>query len=86
MLAGLSGQDTAAQGLVDWSRREWLTNESAWTAVWPDLVTMPESVRDKRIIILDAGNNVIGMETVNSMLDRYRPAWAVGKPLGEFTG
>lgn len=86
ILAGLSGQDAAAQGLVDWSRREWLTNEKAWTAVWPDLVTMPYSVRGKQMIILDSSNNVIGLETVNSMLDRYRPEWAVGKPLTEFTG
>ena len=33
-----------------------------------------------------AVNQVIGMETVNAMLDRYRPEWAKGKPLSEFTG
>lgn len=86
ILAGLSGADTSAQPLVDWSRREWLNNQKAWAAAWPDLVLMPESVRDKQMILLDEFNNVIGLESVNAMLDRYRPEWALGKPLSEFTG
>lgn len=86
ILAGLSGADSQAQPLVDWARREWLTNEAAWTAAWPDLVKMPDFVRQKQIIIMDEYNNVIGFETVQSMLDRYRPEWALGQDISTFTG
>lgn len=81
ILTGLSGADATAQPLVEWARREWLTNTAAWSAAWPDLVTMPDSVLDKQMILLDDSNHVIGMETVRSLLDRYRPQWALGQDL-----
>ena len=81
LLAGLSGEDTGAQQVVDWLRREWLTNTPAWTAVWPGFITMAPEVLDKQFILLDNDNQVVGFETIRTLLDRIRPQWAVGQPL-----
>ena len=81
LLTGLSGEDTGAQQVVDWLRREWLTNTPAWTAVWPGFITMAPEVLDKQLILLDNDNKVIGLETIRTFLDRIRPQWAEGQPL-----
>ncbi len=81
LLVGLSGMDRRAQPIVDLLRREWLTDSSAWTAAWPDLVKMAPEVLDKKMILLDDYDNVVGLETIRSLLDRFRPEWAVGQPL-----
>lgn len=75
LLAGLAGNDTEAQPIVDWLRREWLTNTRAWTDVYGYLAGMPDEVLDKPVILLDDGSNVIGLETMRSLLGRY-PATA----------
>ncbi len=71
ILAGLSGADTSAQPLVDWLRREWLTNTPAWSDVYDGLVAMPPSVMAKPVILLDKGGNVIGLESAGSLLTRF---------------
>jgi hypothetical protein len=71
ILAGLSGQDAEAQPLVDWLRREWLGNKGAWSDVYGYLDSMPDAVKDKQMIILDDGSNVIGLDTVRYLLERY---------------
>ena len=75
IIAGLSASDTTAQSIVDWLRREWLTNTPAWSPVYGSLSNLPESVKNKPVILLDDGSNVIGLETVKSLLERY-PATA----------
>jgi hypothetical protein len=79
LLAGLSGMDATAQPLVDWLRREWLTNTGAWAEVYTGLQGMPQSVKDKPMILLDEGSNVIGLESLQSLLDRY-PQYAGKTP------
>ncbi len=74
LLAGLSGKDGEAQPLVDWLRREWLTNTRSWDTVHGYLAGMPDVVLDRPVILLDDGSNVIGLETVRSLLGRYPPA------------
>lgn len=71
IISGLAGADTTAQPLVDWLRREWLTNTPAWAEVYTQLQAMPDSVQDKPVILLDEGSNVVGLETVRTLLDRY---------------
>lgn len=75
-LAGLSGSDTSAQPIVDWLRREWFTNTPAWSDVYAGLSSMPPEVLAKPVILLDEGSNVIGLESFQSLLDRYRPEGA----------
>lgn len=76
MLAGLSGADWEALPLVNWSAREWFSNESGWEGEFENLSNMPEWVRQKDFILLDFNKNVIGLESVQSFLNRYKPSWA----------
>ena len=71
LLSGLAGVDSEAQPLVDWLRREWLTNTPAWSDVYDSLAAMPSSVLDKPMILLDDGSNVIGLDTMRSLLSRF---------------
>jgi len=71
LLAALGGQDFAAQPVVDWLRREWINNESQWEGVYGYLAGMPREVLDRDVILLDDGSNVIGLESVGSLLSRY---------------
>lgn len=70
-LAGLSGLDTQAQPVVDWLRREWLTNTPAWSDVYDGLAGLPDAVLDKPVILLDDGSNVKGLESLRSLLQRF---------------
>ncbi len=79
LLAGLAGEDAAAQPMVDWLRREWLTNERAWEGVYGYLAGMPDSVLDRPVILLDDGSNVTGLESMRSLLGRF-PADAWSRP------
>ncbi len=76
LLAALGGQDFAAQPVVDWLRREWTNNESQWEGVYGYLAGMPREVLERKVILLDDGSNVIGLESLGSLLSRY-PADAV---------
>jgi len=77
LLAGLGGEDAGAQPMVDWLRREWLNNERAWQGVYGYLAGMPDEVLDRPVILLDDGSNVIGLESMRSLLERHPPdAWS----------
>lgn len=71
ILAGLSGQDYEAQPVVDWLRREWLENKGAWEGIRGYLDAMPDSVKDKQMILLDDGSNVIGLSSIRFLLEKY---------------
>ena len=70
-LAGLGGLDAEAQPVVDWLRREWLTNTPAWSDVYDGLASLPDEVLDRTVIVLDDGSNVSGVETLRSLLGRF---------------
>jgi hypothetical protein len=76
MLSGLSGMDATAQGLVDFQRREWFTNEEAWLNEYPNLIALPPEVRAKKLILISGNNDVTGLETIDVLLQRYKPEWA----------
>ncbi|HAN70212.1 MAG TPA: hypothetical protein DCQ36_01295 [Actinobacteria bacterium] len=76
LLVGLSGADTTGQPLVDWQRREWFTNTPAWDDEYPRLITLPESLRQKDFILMDELDEVVGLDSVQSFMDRYKPEWA----------
>jgi hypothetical protein len=71
LLAGLSGMDTAAQPIVEWLRREWLTNTPAWDPSYEALIGLDPEVLGKNVILLDEGSNVVGVETLSSLLERF---------------
>jgi hypothetical protein len=70
-LVGLAGLDTQAQPIVDWLRREWLSNTPAWSDVYDGLAALPDEVLDKQVILLDDGSNVKGLESLRSLLQRF---------------
>lgn len=74
ILAGLAGQGVPAAGLVQWQLDEWLQNESNWDHYHQYLSQMSPEVRGRVVIILDEDDQVIGLETIQSLLDRYPPA------------
>lgn len=77
LLAGLAGEDSGAQPMVDWLRREWLTNQRAWEGVYGYLAEMPDDVLDRPVILLDDGSNVSGLESMRSLLARFpADAWS----------
>ena len=76
LLVGLSGADTTAQGLVDWQRREWLTNTPAWDNEYQAFLDLPESIRSKNFILMDELDQVVGLDSVQYFMDRYKPPWA----------
>jgi len=71
ILTGLAGMESDALILVDWLRREWLTNTPAWAETYPVFEELPEAVKNKEVILLDDGSNVIGVETFGSLLTVY---------------
>ena len=83
ILMGLAGRGSEGQPMVDWLRREWLTGERAWTNEWPNLRNMPRDLLTRQAILLNDNNEVVGLESLESLLDRYRPEWAIGQPLFE---
>lgn len=76
ILSGLSGADAQGLSLVNWERREWFTDTPAWFEEYPNLALMPDWVRAKDFILLDYNKKVIGLESVQSFMDRYKPDWA----------
>lgn len=76
ILAGLSGMDTTAQPLVDFQRREWLTNQEAWLDEYPRLQTLPPEVLAKKLILISGNNDVVGLESIDALMQRYKPQWA----------
>jgi len=76
ILAGMNGADYEALPLVLWARREWFTNEPAWDPEYAGLSSLPEELRQKDFILLDFNKQVIGLEPMNGLLDRFKPPWA----------
>ena len=76
ILTGLSGMDATAQQLVDFQRREWFTNVPAWLDEYPALQTLPPEVRAKKLILISGNNDVTGLETIDVLMQRYKPEWA----------
>ena len=76
ILTGLAGADSTALPLVNWLRREWFTNTAAWDQEYPGLLTIPEDIRQRKLILMNEIKNVVGLETVQYFMDRQKPAWA----------
>lgn len=73
ILTGLTGLDVAAAGLTQWALDEWLQNTSNWDHYHAYLSQMSPEVRARSLIILDDEDRVIGLESLQSLLDRYPP-------------
>jgi hypothetical protein len=76
ILTGLSGMDSTGQPLVDFQRREWFTNEMAWLNEYPGLQTLLPEVSAKKLILISGNNDVVGLESIDVLMQRYKPEWA----------
>lgn len=76
LLTGLAGFDTAGQPIIDWLKREWFDNTAAWLETYPQFIELPMEVRNRQIILLDELNNVVGLESLETFMKRYKPEWA----------
>jgi len=77
LLIGLGGLDTSGQPIINWLKREWFSNMSAWDQEYPGLITLPPEVRQRQLILMDELNNVIGLESVGTFMERQKPQWAI---------
>lgn len=71
LLTGIAGMESAGQGLVRWTLDEWLSNESQWDHYQQYFNQMIPEARNRKVIILDNDSKVIGIETLQSLMDRY---------------
>lgn len=71
LLTGIAGQENAGQGLVQWTLDEWLSNESQWDHYQQYFEQMTPDARSRKVILLDNDSRVVGIETLQSLMDRY---------------
>lgn len=71
LLTGIAGQDDEGAGIVQWTLDEWLSNESLWDHYQAYFAGMPQSARDRDVILLDLDSKVVGIETLQYLMDRY---------------
>ncbi len=79
LLTGIAGMEGPGQGLVQWTLDEWLSNESQWDHYQQYFNRMIPEARNRKVILLDADSKVVGIETLQSLMDRY-PADPVTAP------
>ena len=85
LLVGLAGQDMTGQPVINWVKREWLTNTPAWFEEYPALQTLPPESKARKLILMDLFNNVVGLETIGYFLDRVKPDWAIEQEQQQIT-
>jgi len=73
LLVGLNGRDARDGSVLDWIRSDWLSSGSYWNDWSPFMAGATEEIRGKRVVLLGADGNVIGLETLQGLLDRYPP-------------
>lgn len=76
ILTGLAGADSTGLPIVNWLRREWFTNTGAWLEEYPGLLTVPQELRERKLILMSEVKDVIGLETLQTFMDREKPEWA----------
>jgi hypothetical protein len=82
LLTGLAGQEGPGQGLVQWTLDEWLSNESQWDHYQQYFNQMIGDARERKLILLDNDSKVIGIESLQSLMDRYPAAPVAGAGSG----
>ena len=71
LLTGVAGQSGPAAGIVSWTLDEWLSNESQWDHYQPYFAQMTPEARSRTLILLDDDSRVVGIASLQSLMDRY---------------
>ncbi len=56
---------------MSWTLDEWLSNESQWDHYQPYFAQMTPEARSRTLILLDDDSQVVGIESLQSLMDRY---------------
>ncbi len=71
ILTGVAGQEGPGQALVRWTLDEWLGNTSLWDHYQTYFALMSPDARNRKVILLDDDSRVVGIETLQSLMDRF---------------
>lgn len=73
LLSGVAGVETLAAPIVKWQLDEWLQNRSMWGEVHPQFSALSPDVQGRALILLDGNRQVIGLESLGTLLNRFPP-------------
>ena len=80
LLTGVAGQDGPAAGVVRWTLDEWLSNESQWDHYQQYFAQMTPEARARTLILLDEDARVVGIESLQALMNRYPAEDAASTP------
>ena len=73
MLSGVAGMSGETAVIVDWQLTEWLQNRSLWNNYYVYFTQLPESTRNRTLILMNDEQQVVGLDTLEGLLNRYPP-------------
>jgi hypothetical protein len=73
LLAGVAGVEALAAPIVKWELDEWLQNRSMWSEVHPAFSALSPEIQKRALILLDGDRQVVGLESLGVLLNRYPP-------------
>jgi hypothetical protein len=73
LLIGLAGKEGKDGAVLDWITADWSSNAQLWDPWHPNLVNSPDDIRARQLLLLGPDANVIGLESLQALLDRYPP-------------
>ena len=74
LLSGVAGLGSGAAVLTDWQLTEWLQDRSLWDSYHGYLSMLPPDVQARTVILMDEEKNVVGIDTIAYLLQRYPPS------------
>ena len=73
LLSGVAGLGTEAAVVTEWLLTEWLQDRSLWDSYHGYISIIPEDVKARKVVLLDGDKDVVGIESISYLLDRYPP-------------
>ena len=73
LLSGVAGLGADAAVLTEWQLTEWRQNRSLWDGYHTYISWLQPSVKERSVILMDEDKNVVGIDSVDYLLDRYPP-------------
>jgi hypothetical protein len=76
LLSGVAGVELIAAPIVKWQLDEWLLNNNLWDERYGEFSALSADLLSRSFILLDQDSNVVGLETLGTLLNRYQPTLA----------
>ena len=73
MLSGVAGTGREAAVIVDWELTEWRQNRSLWDEYYVYFTQLPESTRSRTLILMNEDQQVVGLDSLEGLLNRFPP-------------